>query len=154
VSRWVTALARGVKPAARASDHAIREQRLGAIRDAIEQFTFDLGLVIAGHDVVAGSFNQDLAARLQRQLRPFLDAGDAMRPDFGAFGDVRIAGDLLQKDSPVLATLEFDDRCTRETARGRVVAARGRRLRITMHVAVDPPRVIDYAVSEAIERRD
>jgi hypothetical protein len=137
----------------RGSEHAVRERRLDGIRDAVEQFAFDLGLVIAGHDPVAGSLNHDLTARLQGQLRPFLDAGDAMCPDFGAFGDLRIEGELLQTDEPVLATLEFDDRCARQTAQGRLVAAPGRRLRITMHITVDPPRVIGCAVSEAPERR-
>ena len=70
-----------------------------------------------------------------------------MRPDFGAFGDLRIEGELLRPSEPVLATLEFDDRCTRETAQGQVIPTRRRRLRITMHVAVDPVRIIDCAVA-------
>lgn len=137
----------------RLSEHALREQRLDGIRDAVEQFTFALGLLIAGHDVPKDSTDNDLIVKLQRELRPFLDAGDAMRPDFGAFGDLRIEGELLESAQPVVATLDFDDRCARETARGRVIPARGRRLRLIMKVAIDPAHIIDCAVSEVTDRR-
>jgi hypothetical protein len=130
----------------------LREERLEHIRDAVEQFTYTLSLLISGHDVPVGAAEHDLAARLQRELHPFLSRGDVMRPDFGAFGDLRIEGDLLQQADPVLATLEFDDRCVRQTAGGRLVTARPRRLQIRMHVAVDPPVVIDCAVSEVTAR--
>ncbi len=76
-----------------------------------------------------------------------------MRPDFGAFGDLRVEGELLEVSRAVLATLEFEDRCARETASGQVVAARGRRLRLTMHLSLDPVHVIDCAVSNAGDRR-
>jgi hypothetical protein len=135
------------------SDHAVREQRLDAVRNAVEQFIYDLGLLIAGHDVSDESPTPELTQQLQRALRPFLDAGDLMRPDFGAFGDLRVEGELLEVSDPVLATLEFDDRCARETASGRLVAASGRRLRITLHLALDPVRVIDWAVSDVGDRR-
>jgi hypothetical protein len=150
--RWIAAVTRDGGSPNRLSEHAVREQRLDGIRDAVEQFTYTLGLLIAGHDAPEDSIDHRLTRRLQRELRPFLDAGDAMRPDFGAFGDLRIEGELLQVSRPVLATLEFDDRCARETVRGRVIPARGRRLRVTMHVALDPVRVIDCAVSEVTDR--
>lgn len=150
---WITAMTRGGRSPDRLSEHALREQRLEVVRDAVEQFTYSLGLLIAGHDPVVDATDHELTAELQRALRPFLDAGDAMRPDFGAFGDLRIEGELLQSSRPVLATLEFDDRCARETAQGRVVPARGRRLRVAMHVAIDPVRIVDYAVSEVGARR-
>jgi hypothetical protein len=153
VTRWSGALPGGRGSVDRVSDHALREQRLDAVRNAVEQFTYDLGLLIAGHDASVESPTPELAQQLQRVIRPFLDAGDSMRPDFGAFGDLRVEGALLEVSHPVLATLEFDDRCARETASGRVVATRGRRLRVTMHVALDPVRVIDCAVSDAGERR-
>lgn len=153
MTRWVGALLGGRVSVDRLSDHAVREQRLDAVRNAVEQFTYDLGLLIAGHDASVESPTPELTQQLRRALRPFLDAGDSMRPDFGAFGDLRVEGELLEMSHPVLAMLEFDDRCARETASGRVVAARGRRLRLTMHVALDPVRVIDCAVSDAGDRR-
>jgi hypothetical protein len=137
----------------RVSEHAIREQRIDGIRDAVDGFTYTLGLLIAGHDAQAAGADERLTAQLKRDLRPFLDGGDAMRPDFGAFGDLRIEGELLQPSQPVLATLEFDDRSARETAQGRIVPARGRRLCLRMHVALDPIRIIDCAVSEVSDRR-
>ena len=72
-----------------------------------------------------------------------------MRPDFGPFGDLRVEGDLLRTSDPVLAALEFDDRCVRQTARGRLIPAKRRRLRLVMRVTLDPARVIDCEVSEA-----
>ncbi len=138
---------------ARRAEHTLREERLEQIRDAVEQFTYALCLLLSGHDVPRGTADQNLTKRLQRELHPFLSRGDVMRPDFGAFGDLRIEGDLLQVTDPALATLEFDDRCVRQTAGGRLVPARPRRLRMMMHVAVDPPVVLDCAVSEVMTRR-
>jgi hypothetical protein len=152
VTRWISALARVGKAPSRAAQHAIREKRLDDIRDAVEQFTYDLGLLIAGHELEDGSPDHTLMTQLQRELRPFLDAGDAMRPDFGAFGDLRIEGELLEPTRPVLATLEFDDRCARETAGG-LVPARGRRMRVTLHLDIDPVRIVDCALSEVASRR-
>ncbi|MFZ0180717.1 MAG: hypothetical protein WAL84_12730 [Candidatus Dormiibacterota bacterium] len=151
MSRWIgVVMRRGTSPD-RLSEHAVREQRLDHIRDAVERFTYTLGLLIAGHDP-EDSADESMAGQLQRELRPFLDAGDAMRPDFGAFGDLRIEGELLQVSMPVLATLEFDERCARETVHGRVIPSRGRRLRLTMHITVEPARIIDCAVSEVPDR--
>ncbi|MHB8490269.1 MAG: hypothetical protein ACYDCS_13340 [Candidatus Dormibacteria bacterium] len=135
------------------SEHAVREQRLAGIRDAVEEFTYSLALLIAGHDAPGDAPNHDLIVLLQRELRPFLDAGDAMRPDFGSFGDLRIEGALLQPAEHALVTLEFDDRCARETVHGRVIPARMRRLRVTMHVAVDPVRIVDCGICEIGGRR-
>lgn len=150
----IAAMMRGRRTAGRTKDHALREQRLENIRDAVEQFTYSLGLLIAGHGNPEGAVAGPLAARLGLEVRPFLDAGEAMRPDFGAFGDLRIEGDLLQSSEPVLATLEFDDRCTRETAQGRTIVARGRRLRIAMRVSVDPALILDCSVADISARRD
>jgi hypothetical protein len=154
MTMWRPTLKRRRGAAERSSDHAVREQRLESIRDAVEHFTYDLGLLIAGHDATSEWSDRELTLQLQRQLRPFLDAGDAMRPDFGAFGDLRIEGDLLQSSQPVMATLEFDDRCARETGDGRVVPARGRRLRATMDVAIDPVQVVGCRIVDITDRRD
>jgi hypothetical protein len=152
VIRRVVALGRLGHVTDRTSEHTLREERLERIRDAVEQFTYTLSLLISGHDVPVDAADHDLAVQLQRELHPFLSRGDVMRPDFGAFGDLRIEGDLLQVTDPVLATLEFDDRCVRQTAAGRLVPSRHRRLRLTMHIAVDPLRVIDCAASEVVAR--
>jgi hypothetical protein len=153
MSKVLAAVRRSGGASDRTNQHAIRERRLEDIRDAVEQFTFELGMLIAGHEVDNGSGDHVLMAQLQRELQPFLEAGDAMHPDFGAFGDLRIEGDLLEPAQPVLATLEFDDRCARETASGRVVPARGRRLRVMLHIGLDPLHIIDCAVSEVAPRR-
>jgi hypothetical protein len=153
MTRWITATVHGRRSADRMAEHALREQRLAGIRDAVEEFMYRLGLLIAGHDASRDMADDVVITQLQRELRPFLDAGDVMRPDFGSFGDLRIEGELLRPSEQALATLEFDDRCTRVTAQGRVVATRGRRLRITMHVAVDPVQITACALCEIGDRR-
>ena len=153
MSRWLDAAIRGGGSSNRTTQHAVREERLDRIRDAVEQFTFELGLLIAGHEVGDDSSDRAVLLQLERELQPFLDAGDVMRPDFGTFGDLRIEGELLEPTEPVLATLEFDDRCARETAHGRVIPARGRRLRMTLHLATAPVHVVDCAISEVVARR-
>ena len=114
----------------------------------MEQFSFALGLMIAGHDAPPEAIAPDLMAEIRSALQPFLVEGDVMRPDFGSFGDLRVEGDLLDPAAPILAVLEFDDRCVREKADGSLVPARLRRLRLTMAVEVDPVGIVDCVVSE------
>jgi|HubBroStandDraft_6_1064221.scaffolds.fasta_scaffold00093_20 hypothetical protein len=153
MSRWIAALThRGQRPDGIGA-HATREQRLEGIRDAVEEFTCSLALLIAGHDPPTAVADDRVTAQLQRGLRPFLDGGDVMRPDFGAFGDLRIEGELLQSTQPVLAVLEFDDRSTREIAQGQLIPARRRRLQIRMHLSIDPIRILDCAVSDISDPR-
>lgn len=151
ISRLAT-LRRGARRARRVTDHALREQRLEQVRDAVDQFAYRLGLLIAGHDPSAECADNTAEWHLHKALGPFLDGGDIMRPDFGPFGDLRVEGDLLQTGEPVLTTLEFDDRCVRQTSRGRLIPTQRRRLRLVMRVTLDPSRVIDCAVSEVLTR--
>lgn len=148
----LTALRRGARVADRVSDHAMREQRLEQVRDAVDDFAYRLGLLIAGHDPPDESTGDDVEIRLHHVLRPFFAHGDVMRPDFGPFGDLRVEGDLLQTSDPVLTTLEFDDRCVRQTAGGRLIPAQRRRVRLVMRVTLDPVRVVDCAVSDVVAR--
>lgn len=136
-----------------ASDHALRERRLEEVRDAVEEFAFGLAQLMAGHDISPPTADSVLAHRVRNALEPFLSRGDVMRPDFGPYGDLRVEGDLLQRSTPLLATLDFDDRCVRQTPEGRLLPARRRRLRLIMHVASDPERVVDCAFSEVVARR-
>jgi hypothetical protein len=148
----LAALRRGARVADRVSDHALREQRLEQVRDAVDDFAYRLGLLIAGHEPSYDAAADDVEARLHGALRSFLARGDVMRPDFGPFGDLRVEGDLLRTSDLVLATLEFDDRCVRQTARGRLIPAKRRRVRLVMRVTLDPARVIDCEVSEVPAR--
>lgn len=146
------ALRRGARAARRVSDHALREQRLEHVRDAVDQFAYSLGLLMAGHDASRECADAAVETQLQEVLGPFLARGEVMRPDFGPFGDLRVEGDLLQTGEPVRTTLEFDDRSVRQTARGQLIPARRRRLRLVMRVALNPVRVLDCAVSEVLTR--
>jgi hypothetical protein len=142
------ALRRGARATRRVSDHALREQRLEHVRDAVDQFAYSLGLLMAGHDPSGECADVAVETHMHGVMSPFLARGDVMRPDFGPFGDLRIEGDLLQTAEPVRTTLEFDDRSVRQTARGRLIPARRRRLRLVMRVGLNPVHVIDCAVSE------
>lgn len=153
ISRLAT-FRRGARTARRVNDHAIREQRLDQVRDAVDEFAYSLGLLMAGHDPSGECDDDAVESQLYKALSPFLAGGDVMHPDFGPFGDLRVEGDLLQTGQPVLTTLEFDDRCVRQTPRGRLIPAQRRRLRLVMHVTLDPARVVDCAVSEAPTRSD
>lgn len=130
--------------------HAERERRLDEIRDVVDGFMFDLGRLIAGQDA---DFEQGvdpaLVARVRAAVGPFLMSGDAMRPDFGAFGELRVTGDLLDVDVPVRACLEFEDRCIRETADGQLIAGSRRRLRASLCISMEPCRVLECAVEVA-----
>lgn len=146
------ALRRGARSANRVSDHALREQRLEHVRDAVEQFVYNVGLIMAGYDPPDACADDAVEAYVREALRPFLAGGDVMRPDFGHFGDLRVEGDLLKVEDPVLTTLEFEDRCVRQTTRGRLIPTPRRRLRMVMRVTLEPVRVVDCAVSEALAR--
>lgn len=145
-------LRRSARRAGRLSDHAVREARLEQVRDAVDDFAYRLALLIAGHDPPEAPAGDEVERRLHGGLRLFFARGDVMRPDFGPFGDLRVEGDLLQASEPVLTTLEFDDRSVRQTARGRLIPARRRRVRLVMRVTLDPSHVLDCAVSEVVAR--
>jgi hypothetical protein len=124
-----------------------QDQRLAMVSSTVEAFAFDLGLMIAG---CAPSFRESateaVAERLHASLTPFLDSGDRMRPDFGAFGELRIDGDLIAPDPMVRATLEFEDRSMRESADGRLIGSIRRRIRIEMEMSLEPCRVVTCRV--------
>lgn len=119
------------------SNDEVREQRLDQIKQLAERFTYDLALLIAGHPVELESYvAAQPAARLRASLEPFLASGDAMRPNFGEYGELRIEGNLLAYDRPVQAYIEFDDQSVRETADGELVATGKRRMLLTL--VIDP----------------
>jgi len=130
------------------SQDELRELRLGSIKESVEQFTFGLGMMMAGQppdfgDVVAA----ELAARLHAALAPFRDSGELMRPDFGAYAELRVDGDLLDVEQLAKAVLEFEDRSMRETYDGRLLPAPRRRVRLTMTIRLEPCVVEDCVVA-------
>ncbi|HEY4868411.1 MAG TPA: hypothetical protein VII79_00245 [Candidatus Dormibacteraeota bacterium] len=70
-----------------------------------------------------------------------------MRPDFGAYAELRVDGDLLDVDRHVKAVLEFEDRSMRETFDGRLLPVPRRRVRLTMTVRLEPCVVEDCIVA-------
>jgi hypothetical protein len=131
-------------------DHAadeLRELRLDAIRDVVDRFSYGLALLMAGQDDDFDDYTAPtLAMRLREVVAPFLDGGEAMRPDFGAFGELTIDGDLLAVDVPIDAVLAFEDRSFRETADGQLLASPRRRIQLRMRISLEPCRVLDCTV--------
>jgi hypothetical protein len=88
-----------------------------------------------------------LSERVSSALAPYRDSGELMRPDFGAYAELRVDGDLLDVDRHVKAVLEFEDRSMRETLDGRLLPVPRRRVRLTMTVRLEPCVVEDCVVS-------
>lgn len=120
----------------------VREQRLGRVIAVADRFVHDLALLSAGHSANLESYLAPAVSQAIRgRLRPFLESGDLLRPDFGVHGELRVEGELLRVDRPVDATLEFTDRSLRETAQGGLVPVARRRVRIRMRVSLHPERI-------------
>jgi hypothetical protein len=120
-----------------ATDDDLREQRLDDIKKLAERFTYDLGLLIAGHPVELETYvAPGPAQRLIASLEPFLASGDAMRPNFGEYGELRVEGDLLNTHDAVRAHIEFDDQSVRETSSGDLIPIPRRRMLLTL--IIDP----------------
>lgn len=128
-------------------DDELRERRLDAVKDVVERFSYGLALLLAGQETdIDDCAEPGLSLRLRTAVSPFLAGGDALRPDFGAFGNLRVEGDLLAHQTPVDAVLEFDDRSFREAADGRLAAPPRRRVQLRMRIVLEPCRVVDFAV--------
>ena len=124
------------------SDDELRERRLDSVRCTVEEFAYDLALLTAGHDpAFERCASPAVADRLRSAVRPFLASGDAMRPDFGAYGELRVDGDLLDVTRPVAACIEFDDRSMRQTGDGRLLPAPRRRMRMALKVSLQPTTI-------------
>ena len=125
----------------------LRERRLDVIKDAVERFSYGLASLLAGQESdVEDCTEPSLALRLRAAVAPFLAGGDALRPDFGPFGNLRIEGNLLSSEEPVDAVLEFVDRSFRESADGRRLAPPRRRVQLRMRLLLEPCRVVDCSV--------
>jgi len=123
----------------------IREKKLDAVKTIAERFTYDLGLLIAGHPVELEQYVDNTAARRLRQsVEPFLASGDAMRPNFGDYGELRIEGFLLSNEHPIYAYVEFDDQSIRETSSGDLIPTGRRRMLLSLVIDPSASRVHDY----------
>jgi hypothetical protein len=135
-------------PRRRADD--ARSRRVAGVLAVVERFVYDLGLLSAGDSVDLESYVDGPAAeRLRHALRPAAGAEVSTRPDYGEYAQVRIEGDLLDPDGPVLTVVELDDRSTRVDANGNAVLRLRRRLRLLL--VLDPAsfRVLDHRLEIA-----
>ena len=132
------------------SPDEIREARLDQIKQLAERFTYDLALLIAGHPVELEAYvAPGPAQRLRQSLEPFLSTGDAMRPNFGEYGELRVEGNLLNSSAPVHAFVEFDDQSVRETAQGDLVPTGRRRMLLSMVIDPSCRSITDYTLKPA-----
>jgi hypothetical protein len=134
----------------RASQQAVdraRDERLGSIRQLLDGFTFQLALLIAGHEADLESFaDTHIALQLRSRVAPFVESRAVVRPDFGAYGELRLDGDLLDDAALIAARLEFDDKSVQETSDGRLVPSPRRRVQLCMQLALTPPKVVGLEI--------
>ena len=125
----------------------MRERRLGDVRRTVEGFALGLGRLTAGHEPeFDGCVSRSLETRIRNALQPFLVSEETIRPDFGAYGKLRIEGDLLRSDVPVRAWLEFDDRSMLQTRTGRLLPVPRRRVNLLLRIALQPCEIVDCVV--------
>jgi hypothetical protein len=116
----------------------------------VEQFVYDLGLLIAGTSVDLERYvDAASAARLRAALGSETSSVPTTRPEFGDYAQVCIEGDLLESDQVIRVVAEFDDRSTRMDARGRTVSRSRRRIRLRLLINPPATRVLDYRVEVA-----
>ncbi len=133
---------------ARSDVDTSRAQRVTRILELVERFVYDLGLLISGETVELGGYVEARAAeRLHQALRPALDAGSTVSPDFGEYAQVRIEGDLLDRSRPVWTVVEFDDRSLRVDDDGFASARPRRRVRLQLLLDDSASRVLDHRIA-------
>ncbi len=122
---------------------------LAAVARIVERFLFDYARVFAGHPVTLETYVDTVAAaKLRDAAEPVLATGDAMRPNFGSWGDMAVT----EEPDRVIAEVEFEDRSIREDAAGDPVEAREQRMRMTVVVDLECTRVEDFWI-EPVSRR-
>lgn len=122
----------------------LRDRRLESVTRLAERLVYDLGLLMAGHAAPLEEYVATAVAdRLRASLAPFLATGDAMRPNFGEYGELRIQGDLLAAARALSVDVEFNDQSVRETRDGELVPAERRRIRLTLSLDPNLHRVTD-----------
>lgn len=130
---------------------ALRSDRVQRVLEVVEQFVYDLGLLVAGHDVDLSPYVAPGAAeRLHEAVQPALRSGTVTRPDFGEYAQLRIDGDLLDLAAPVQTMVEFDDRSSLLDDQGAAVS-RPRR-HVILKLILDPAitRVLDHHIEIAV----
>lgn len=135
---------------ARARDAAaddIRERRLEEVRRTVEDFLYNVGLIVAGHEPdFTRCTSRTVDQRLRVALAPFLSGGGTLRPDFGSHAELRVEGDLLCLGTPVDAHLEFEDRSLRQSFGHRGVGMPRRRITMALRVSLQPCQIVEYTV--------
>jgi hypothetical protein len=121
----------------------VRDERLASVRQLVDGFTYQLALLIAGQEADLESFvDTHVALQLRSRIAPFVESGAVVRPDFGAYGELRLDGDLLDDAALIAANLEFDDKSVQETSDGQLLPSLRRRVQLCMQLALTPPRVV------------
>lgn len=115
------------------------------IKVLVAQFTYDLALLIAGHEVDFGlNVDSRLGERLRAAAEPMLAAGAAMAPNFGEYARLSIRGNLRGQTGPVTAVVTFHQRSALERADRIIDVPRARRMRLELKLVREPWRITDY----------
>jgi hypothetical protein len=125
----------------------VRDERLASIRNLVDGFTLQLALLVAGREAELESFaDTHVALQIRSRVAPFIESGAVVRPDFGAYGELRLDGDLLDDTALITAKLEFDDKSVQETNDGRLLPSPRRRVQLCMQLRLTPPKVVGLEI--------
>lgn len=129
-------------------DHQLRERRLEAVKETVDEFLYALAMGVAGHrpqfDDIASA---ELGKRLRRAFAEQHLHGGAIHPDFGAYADLRVEADLLHPQAGARAVVGFEDLSLFRSADGRFVAGPRRRVTLELVMSLEPCLVEECSFS-------
>lgn len=137
----------GLRSCRRGGDE-LRAERVTHVMEMVEQFVYDLGLLVAGCTPDLGSYLEpEDVARLTETVRPAMVGAGVFQPDFGEYAQVRIEGDVLDASTPLHVEVEFEDRSVRYDARRRPLVRYRRQVRITASVDLAASRIVRHRLA-------
>jgi hypothetical protein len=126
-----------------------RQERIARTLHLVEQFVYDLGLLIAGLEPDLTYVAPRCASLLRDTVRPALDSEVIVRPDFGQYAQVAIIGELLNPVAMVRTVVEFEDASTRVDGKGRTVSRARRRIRLRLLLDQELTTVVEHEIEFA-----
>jgi hypothetical protein len=145
--KWMTGLPlppRLARARAQEARDPWKQQKLEKITALAEEFIYDLGRLLAGHDPELTYMTPKVAGQLRGMAAPFLATGDRMIANFGEVDlTVQWPGD---QRSPIAATARFSDQSTRQTVRGENITPPRRTVVVELQVDAAADRIIDARV--------
>lgn len=124
---------------------AWKQERLDKVTTLAEEFIYDLGRLLAGHNPPLEYVLPPVAVQLRDMATPFLRTGDRMVPNFS---DVRLTVQWPKDQRrAIAATAVFLDQSARQTARGQTVNPPPRRVTVELQTDADATRIVEARVA-------